>query len=988
MATVGLSSDLSSYIRNQIGEAKSKEEEDKYVSQDLEKIKDEISKSNHTDKKIWELILRIIYADILGHNTSFAQAFIVNSVQNPNYRVKRISYLACILLLEEDSPFRIMMVASIQKDMVNPCLYNKLISLNAMTRIICPINASAFSDVLMKQLLNPQPIVKKKAMLALIRLEDVLPGSVEQFSDHAEKALRDGDPSIMMAVLPFYFEQIKKDPFKFKHLLEVFVKVLQQILDHKLSKEFEYDGHGAPWSIVKLLQILRCLASKDKVLSEKLYPFLEGFLKGFNVLMTDMDAVLLYQGILTALQIFPREDLINLCVEKTELLEKSPVMKRQDKLYLILRIIFRLADVGKGHIANYQLLLLDCLDSSDETLRQNTIEILFKTISSQNLELICGKVHEFILSSNDVQIRRNTVEKFFELLEQRAPSPSWFLKKSLTLLNSGPQYVPMSVVNGLLSNIREIISSDEAEETKDEFLSIFQHFFEANSVNDCSVQVFAWFLGEFGHELNFNSDRESYLLSTFEYLLSQTFEQSSATKNFIFTALSKLKTKLNSADFSQQINKMLIDHKDKKFSESNLRIKEYVAATSAATWQQNSGKLDLSLSFLDAFVRKSVFKGGKVYNSEGRTKLSKPVEQKQDVLVTKYTKEQIEQNMKKTIQTPEGGDFVYKGKAKWGKAGYAGEQAASESEGYFGSNNEQKKEGQSYVGMNNDDVGPVRVSKEQRKKMDEQTSKDVQSNNKKESLSGNQPLKFKDQRGQQSGQKGRRDGHKSKIASSLFGQSENLFSEISQPKNGFFGSATTNAARKESEPTKQASTSRKSSNNEKPNKDANIFSGDFLSDNKSESMAQRQQKVPKKSDHDLDLLNMGTSATPAPSNPTSTQSKAEPQTSKPVQTSAISQKPVALEISLATYESLWENLEGQEHEENLSTKLTFEELQKKVRGVGFQIIETMESEIVCAAKNQANDQPGLLYASLESGSLHLISRGDTQVRKAVLSTFK
>lgn len=59
------------------------------------------------------MILRIVYADMLGHNTEFAHSFIVNCIQNPSYKVKRIAYLACIILLHEDSPFRIMMVASL-----------------------------------------------------------------------------------------------------------------------------------------------------------------------------------------------------------------------------------------------------------------------------------------------------------------------------------------------------------------------------------------------------------------------------------------------------------------------------------------------------------------------------------------------------------------------------------------------------------------------------------------------------------------------------------------------------------------------------------------------------------------------------------------------------------------------------------------------------------------------------------------------------------
>lgn len=83
------------------------------MKKDLEKLKLDIMKTGHSEKELWEIILRIVYADMLGHKTDFAQSFIVNCIQHNAYKVKRIAYLACIILLDEESPFRIMMVAAL-----------------------------------------------------------------------------------------------------------------------------------------------------------------------------------------------------------------------------------------------------------------------------------------------------------------------------------------------------------------------------------------------------------------------------------------------------------------------------------------------------------------------------------------------------------------------------------------------------------------------------------------------------------------------------------------------------------------------------------------------------------------------------------------------------------------------------------------------------------------------------------------------------------
>lgn len=52
-----LSSELNQYIRVKIGEAKSKEEEDMYVKKDIQKLKQEILKTNLSEKNSWEMIL-------------------------------------------------------------------------------------------------------------------------------------------------------------------------------------------------------------------------------------------------------------------------------------------------------------------------------------------------------------------------------------------------------------------------------------------------------------------------------------------------------------------------------------------------------------------------------------------------------------------------------------------------------------------------------------------------------------------------------------------------------------------------------------------------------------------------------------------------------------------------------------------------------------------------------------------------------------------
>jgi hypothetical protein len=940
--TFGLSSDLNQYIRVNIGEAKSKEEEDKFVSEDIEKIKQEIIKPSLTDKKVWELILRIIYAEMLGHSTDFAHAFVVNSVQNPNYRVKRIGYMACVLLLDENSPFRIMMVASVQKDLQNTCLYNKIISLNCLPKMICPMNASAFTDILLKQLTNPQPIVRKKAIIALIRLEQVLPGSIEKFDDVIEKCLRDSDPTVVISVLPSYLIEITKNPTKFKNLFDVFIKILQQILERKLSKDYEYENHSAPWATIKIMQILKCLARNDKVISEKLYPILENILKGFYVLISDVDVTILYQTIMTSLQIIPNSNLTEVCAEKLDLLDKSSVMKRQDRLYLMLRIIFRLIDVDKKYIINYQLLLLDCLDSPDEALRQNTIEILFKTISGQNLDLIIGKINEFIISSTDVQFRKNTIEKFFSVLEQKAPSPEWFLKRCLNLLSNGPEYVSMRVINGFITNLIEIVQYDETNSIVSEFVEMFQVYFQTHPLNDCLVQVFSWFLGSYGHLLNDIPNKEKYLIDTFDYLLEQTFEKTS-TNEFIFTALSKLKCKFSDKAFQTEANSLLNKKRGMNFNEGSVRISEFVRISSPSIWNTEE-KIDTSFSFMEGFVNKHIFKGGKRYDKNYKTQVQKPTEE----LVTKYTQQQIDNNMKKIIQNPEN-EFKYSGQARWGVAGYTSKNEEN--------NQEVPKatENNNYVGLSSDDVGAISVHRRMLAQIESEKPKFV--NNKREVFSSEPEVKpaEKMRTNPRLGVNPKVDKklvQKNKIASSLFGQSEDLFASVTQPKRQFFGnSATLSTQKTETKPNPQVVSNIKQ-------EDINFLDSGFVSNQIPQQKLQMTNNLStstsQKNDFS-DLLSMGET------------------------TSSLKFKP--LSISLDEYEKIWENLEQKEIDSTIKSNLDFATLQLRVGNSGFKIVDLMDNSLVSAAKDPSSNSQILLYVNfIGDGTVNYICRGNKQIK--------
>ena len=105
-----MSKELTELI-NAVGECRSKQQEDKLMKEEKTVLKELISKPITNMRTRRECLIRAIYLEMLGHDASFTYLFAVNLTQDKNILNKRIGYLACSLLLDEDSEFYILLVA-------------------------------------------------------------------------------------------------------------------------------------------------------------------------------------------------------------------------------------------------------------------------------------------------------------------------------------------------------------------------------------------------------------------------------------------------------------------------------------------------------------------------------------------------------------------------------------------------------------------------------------------------------------------------------------------------------------------------------------------------------------------------------------------------------------------------------------------------------------------------------------------------------------
>lgn len=107
-----LSKELLELVKS-IGESRSKQEEDKIITNEAASLKTKFLERNVPEKKMKELLIRAIYVEMLGHDASFSHIHAVNLTQSKNLLVKRIGYLACSLFIDKNSDLIILMIATI-----------------------------------------------------------------------------------------------------------------------------------------------------------------------------------------------------------------------------------------------------------------------------------------------------------------------------------------------------------------------------------------------------------------------------------------------------------------------------------------------------------------------------------------------------------------------------------------------------------------------------------------------------------------------------------------------------------------------------------------------------------------------------------------------------------------------------------------------------------------------------------------------------------
>lgn len=149
-----------------------------------------------------------------------------------------------------------------------------------------------------------------------------------------------------------------------------FCRILRDIVLHKYPKEYDYHKVPAPWLQIQLLRILAHLGRNDSRTSLKCYDVVEKVLRKSTYYQMHINNAIVMEAVRTIAQLYPNASLIR---EAAEYVCRFFEKDNHNLRCFGIGCLTHLVRVDSSVVRNWQMQILECLESDDTTLATATV---------------------------------------------------------------------------------------------------------------------------------------------------------------------------------------------------------------------------------------------------------------------------------------------------------------------------------------------------------------------------------------------------------------------------------------------------------------------------------------------------------------------------------------------------------------------------------------------------------------------------------------
>jgi len=229
-----------------------------------------------------ECIVRIIFVHLMGQDTSGLQMHAVKLAQAKSLLHRKLGYLACSIILPDNSEFRLLLTNCIMRELCTNDVPTILTGLIAACNLVCDKSVLSF---LLHKVLNlltmKSHLVRAKALITLDRFCQISPLLWCEIEKAVVGRLGDEDPSVVATAVKLLAKYLKVDPEIGPAVIDPLLHVQKQIFEKRFPPDFTYRGQCCPWvqiDILRVLSNLNTLLNTDQQLAHSVSGIIEKLL--------------------------------------------------------------------------------------------------------------------------------------------------------------------------------------------------------------------------------------------------------------------------------------------------------------------------------------------------------------------------------------------------------------------------------------------------------------------------------------------------------------------------------------------------------------------------------------------------------------------------------------------------------------------------------------------------------------------------------------
>ncbi|ELP93882.1 adaptin, alpha/gamma/epsilon, putative [Entamoeba invadens IP1] len=388
---------------------KTAEEERKVITRECADIRMTMPDQKFKNRNV----MKLIYLDLLGYNTQFAQIECLALISSDVFQTKRIGYLALGLLLDETQETLTLVINHLQKDLQSDNSNIVELALTTIANIGSEEVCQVVSPYVVKTFNSKDRNTLKKSVAAALRIVRKCPDLGEQYINPVLNMLKYTDGEFMLGATCLA-EEIVKTPNNKISLINV-IPTLVTIL-HKNFKGTFTDVGSQGFVCCNLIKLLEKLVVEKHIL-------------GFEEIIGEIFVSIPHSAIGIAVGLTATKSVFK--IQCDEILKEMAInyLKRMvcsdesNSRYCSLRQIEEIIDEHKDKLGDMLPRLLLLLQDEDTNIQKLCLRIVTKLATPENVKEI---VQSLILSlGEDEGYTKEASKKVSELIEIVSADEMW-----------------------------------------------------------------------------------------------------------------------------------------------------------------------------------------------------------------------------------------------------------------------------------------------------------------------------------------------------------------------------------------------------------------------------------------------------------------------------------------------------------------------------------------------------------------------------------